>query len=225
MFDERQGVGQLVGPRRGQLEDAPRLATVCGVREPKPESVAVGKRIHELRHDASMTLRELAERTGLSQPYLSQLEKGIAAPSIVTLYALSEVFGVPPGDFLEDRHVPRSADGEFALWVTDPDDRQRVDVSGGRFEPAENLIPGGIGAGFEAYIHTFRPGDEDREWFEHPGQDFIYVLEGSVELQIQGRDGVRLRRGQSVLHSGEVAHRCRAAGDETARIILVSRRD
>ena len=172
-----------------------------------------------------MTLRELAERTGLSQPYLSQLEKGIAAPSIVTLYALSEVFGVPPGDFLEDRHVPRSADGEFALWVTDPDDRQRVDVSGGRFEPAENLIPGGIGAGFEAYIHTFRPGDEDREWFEHPGQDFIYVLEGSVELQIQGRDGVRLRRGQSVLHSGEVAHRCRAAGDETARIILVSRRD
>lgn len=225
MFDERQGGGQLVGPRRGQLEGAPRLATVCGVREPKPESVAVGKRIHELRHDASMTLRELAERTGLSQPYLSQLEKGIAAPSIVTLYALSEVFGVPPGDFLEDRHVPRSADGEFALWVTDPDDRQRVDVSGGRFEPAENLIPGGIGAGFEAYIHTFRPGDEDRDWFEHPGQDFIYVLEGSVELQIQGRDGVRLRRGQSVLHSGEVAHRCRAAGDETARIILVSRRD
>ena len=214
-----------MAPRRGQLEGAPRLATVCGVREPKPESVAVGKRIHELRHDASMTLRELAERTGLSQPYLSQLEKGIAAPSIVTLYALSEVFGVPPGDFLEDRHVPRSTDGEFALWATDPDDRQRVDVSGGRFEPAENLIPGGIGAGFEAYIHTFRPGDEDREWFEHPGQDFIYVLEGSVELQIQGRDGVRLRRGQSVLHSGEVAHRCRAAGDETARIILVSRRD
>lgn len=205
--------------------DARCLATVWGVREPKPESIAVGKRIRELRHFASMTLRELAERTGLSQPYLSQLEKGVAAPSIVTLYALSEVFGVPPGDFLEARHVPQAANSEFAIWVTDSENRQRIDVSGGGFEPAENLIPGGTGAGFEAYIHTFRPDDEDREWFEHPGQDFIYVLEGSVELQVQGRDGVLLRRGQSVLHSGETAHRCRAAEGETAKIILVSRRD
>lgn len=225
MIDGQQGDGRPVLSRRGQLEDTLRLATVWGVREPKPESVAVGKRIRGLRHDASMTLRELAERTGLSQPYLSQLEKGIAAPSIVTLYSLSEVFGVPPGDFLEDRHVEQAVDGEFAIWVTDPDDRQRIDVSGGMFEPAENLIPGGVGAGFEAYIHTFRPGDEDREWFEHPGQDFIYVLDGEIELQIRGRDGVRLRRGQSVLHSGEVSHRCRALGADAARIILVSRRD
>ena len=193
-------------------------------REPSPEGRAVGEKLRRLRTAAGLSLVELAARCAVSQPYLSQLERGIATPSITTLYTLADVLRVHPGQLLEP---PRSGVARPGpdVTVTSAEQRQVVRVGEAAAPTAHVLVPGGKDALLEGYIHTFRPGDPDRDWFEHPGEDLLYVLEGSVELQLRGHDPIPLGTGQSAHHGGLVPHRCRALGDEPARTILVSVRD
>lgn len=64
-------------------------------KHPPPEPWTA---LRNLRLDANLTLTDLAERTGLSLPYVCQLEKGTRGPSVGTLNALAEVFGVKPSE-------------------------------------------------------------------------------------------------------------------------------
>ncbi|QNG20363.1 helix-turn-helix domain-containing protein [Rhodococcus triatomae] len=185
-------------------------------RAPTPEGVAVGERIRLLRKKAGLSSGALAEHCGISQPFLSQLERGVATPSLTTLYLLADTFGVHPGALLENRP-------QAPVSVTTPADRQVIRVGEGNHQMARALIPGGLDTMLEAYEHTFDPGAGDRDWFEHPGEDFIYVLSGTVELQLRGHDPVLLTAGQTALHTGLVPHRCVLVGSRPARTILVSR--
>ncbi len=63
---------------------------------------AIGRAIKELRQRRQMTLEELADQSGCTPGFISQLERNQAAPSIVTLYAIAEVLGVKVTDFFPD---------------------------------------------------------------------------------------------------------------------------
>ncbi|MFD0279603.1 helix-turn-helix domain-containing protein [Kitasatospora sp. NPDC127111] len=181
--------------------------------EPSPEALAVGRLIRGRRKERGVPMAELAARSGLSQPFLSQLERGLTTPSLTSIYRIAEALDVPPGTFLRPPARPGA--------VSHESDPQVVRVSEGAAQFARVLIPGGRSSLMEAYEHHFEPGHGERGWFEHPGEDFLYVLEGEVVLEIEGEEPLTLRAGQSAHHRGDAPHRCRLAGPDAARTLLV----
>ncbi|MFD8705677.1 helix-turn-helix domain-containing protein [Kitasatospora sp. NPDC059648] len=180
---------------------------------PSPEAAAVGAAIRRRRKALGIRMVDLAAAAGLSQPFLSQLERGLATPSLGSIYRIAESLDCPPGAFLR----ARSGDGPVA-HQTDP---QVVQVTEGGGQTAEVLIPGGASDTMEAYRHHFVPGEPERGWFEHPGEDFLYVLQGEVILELRGEQPVLLRQGESAHHRGDIPHRCRPAGGSEGRTLLV----
>ncbi|MFF5703511.1 helix-turn-helix domain-containing protein [Streptomyces sp. NPDC012794] len=156
----------------------------------------------------------LAARSGLSQPFLSQLERGLATPSLSSIYRIAEALDVAPGTCLRPPGRPGPVGHE-----SDP---QVIRVSEGAGQVAQVLIPGGRSTLMEAYEHHFEPGQGERGWFEHRGEDFLYVLEGEVVLEVRGEEPLLLKAGQSAHHQGGLPHRCvLAGGGAAARTLLV----
>lgn len=158
-------------------------------------------------------MAELAARSGLSQPFLSQLERGLTTPSLASIYKIAEALDLPPGIFLRP-----SSTSETVAHEADP---QVIRVTEGTGQFAQVLIPGGQSDVMEAYEQHFTPGQGERDWFEHTGEDFIHVLEGEVDLELRDREPIRLRAGQSAHHRGDIPHRCRLVGTTPARTLLV----
>ncbi|WKD35873.1 helix-turn-helix domain-containing protein [Streptomyces xanthophaeus] len=181
--------------------------------EPTPEAIEVGRVIRSCRKQRGVSMAVLATRSGLSQPFLSQLERGLATPSLSSIYRIAEALDVTPGTFLRPPDRPGA--------VSHESDPQVIRVNEAAGQIAQVLIPGGRSAVMEAYEHHFEPGRGERGWFEHPGEDFLYVLEGEIVLEVEGEDPLTLRAGQSAHHRGELPHRCRLSGPAAARTLLV----
>ncbi|MFI5531869.1 helix-turn-helix domain-containing protein [Kitasatospora sp. NPDC051853] len=181
--------------------------------EPAPEALAVGRLVRSRRKELGVSMAVLASRSGLSQPFLSQLERGLTTPSLTSIYRLAEALDVPPGAFLRPPERPGT--------VSHESDPQVIRVSEAAGQTARVLIPGGSSTLMEAYEHHFEPGLGERGWFEHPGEDFLYVLEGEIVLEVEGQAPLTLTAGQSAHHRGDVPHRCRLPGTAPARTLLV----
>ncbi|MER5868825.1 XRE family transcriptional regulator [Streptomyces sp. NPDC002044] len=181
--------------------------------EPTPEAIEVGRVIRGCRKQSGVSMAVLATRSGLSQPFLSQLERGLATPSLSSIYRIAEALDVAPGTFLRPPARPGA--------VSHESDPQVIRVNEAAGQTAQVLIPGGRSTQMEAYEHRFEPGRGERGWFEHPGEDFLYVLEGEIVLEVEGEEPLALRAGQSAHHRGEVPHRCRLGGPDGARTLLV----
>ncbi|WP_030759002.1 helix-turn-helix domain-containing protein [Streptomyces griseus] len=181
--------------------------------EPTPEAIEVGRVVRNCRKQRGVSMAVLAARSGLSQPFLSQLERGLTTPSLSSIYRIAEALDVTPGTFLRPPARPGTVSHESDPQVI------RVNEAGGQV--ARVLIPGGSSTLMEAYEHHFEPGGGERGWFEHPGEDFLHVLEGEIVLEVRGEEPLTLRAGQSAHHRGDVPHRCRLAGPAPARTLLV----
>ncbi|MGO4455728.1 helix-turn-helix domain-containing protein [Streptomyces sp. M-16] len=182
--------------------------------EPTPEALEVGRAIRECRTARRVSMAALATRSGLSQPFLSQLERGLATPSLSSIYRIAEALDVTPGTFLRPPERPGV--------VSHESDPQVIRVSEAAGQLARVLIPGGRSGLMEAYEHHFEPGRGERGWFAHPGEDFLYVLEGEVLLEVEGEEPLLLRAGRSAHHRGDVPHRCSLPeGGSAARTLLV----
>ncbi|MDA5283998.1 XRE family transcriptional regulator [Streptomyces sp. NPDC054904] len=182
--------------------------------EPTPEAIEVGRAIRGCRTARRVSMAVLATRSGLSQPFLSQLERGLATPSLSSIYRIAEALDVAPGTFLRRPDRPGV--------VSHESDPQVIRVSEAAGQVAKVLIPGGSSGLMEAYEHHFEPGRGERGWFEHPGEDFLYVLEGELVLEVEGEEPLVLRAGQSAHHRGEIPHRCGLGGRTApARTLLV----
>lgn len=182
--------------------------------EPTPEAIEVGQAIRDCRTARRVSMAVLAARSGLSQPFLSQLERGLATPSLSSIYRIAEALDVAPGTFLRPPVRPGV--------ISHESDPQVIKVSEAAGQVARVLIPGGRSGLMEAYEHHFEPGRGERGWFEHPGEDFLYVLEGEVVLEVRGEAPLTLRAGQSAHHRGDTPHRCTLPeGASPARTLLV----
>lgn len=185
-------------------------------RAPEPKAplsdvAAMGQRVRALRRQAGLSMVELGSKAGISQPFLSQLERGLATPSLTTIYALAEALEVHPSQFLHSKGTAPSSTSSGPL----------IRVHDDAADTARVLIAGDSGALLQAYEHSFSPGQPPRPWFEHEGEDFVYVLSGRVELQLKGRPARILSARQSAHYPGNVPHRCVLAGRRPARTLLV----
>ncbi|MBL7521925.1 helix-turn-helix domain-containing protein, partial [Frankia sp. CNm7] len=179
-----------------------------------PALRAIGVAIRAARRRAGMPMTALAEKAGVSQPYLSQLENGRNNPSIQTLYRIANALELSPQDLLPSDQSDVVITRAGAAAGTGIEDRPDAAVA--------RVLVGAPGKIIQAQEVTAEPGAFLGDFFEHDGEEFVYLLAGEVAVELDGGRGERLSVGDSMWYPATTPHRWRSVGAETARILVMS---
>ena len=201
--------------RRGsRARDDGRGRSVSSGPAPDALRVAVGRAVRRARVDAGLSMRAVALRCGVSQPFLSAVERGLSMPSIATLYRLAEVLHTTPANLLPvhdpaEISVVRAGQGRLVPSSDNPDSALgRVVFS----DPTRNL---------EIYEYVAGPDHDLDVWYEHPGEAILHLIEGRLRVEFADRPPVSLGPGDCLVHPGGIAHRWAVEGDARFRLFLV----
>lgn len=164
------------------------------------EDSALGRSVREVRVARGMTLAELGQGCGKSVGYLSQIENGRARPTIASLRAIATALGVQVGFFFPNRQGASSP--EQAYVVRRPHAR-RLTLDGGI---ANDLLSPDLAGPIELLRTTIEPGAWSGDDFGHRGNEAGYVLEGTLELWIEGQRLILLT-GDSFAFACDRPHR------------------
>jgi len=178
----------------------------------------VARRIREIRKSKDLTLERLGEKAGISRGMLSRLENNQCSPPIATLSKIAQALEVPIGVFFQEDHP--AASQRFA--ITRRDQRVQAVRHGAQigftywaFNKARNLHL------IEAFIIRHPAVKKvPKMLFDHPGEEFLLVLSGSVEFVI-GREIIRLDAGDAIHFDPSVAHRVQNRGKTHAECLVV----
>lgn len=170
---------------------------------------AVGQRIKELRSQRRLTLEEVAERSGCTPGFLSQIERNKAVPSISMLFAIAEALDTRVSDFFPETIHPAR--------IVRHDDRETFHFEGSSI--TYSLLSTKFShAAIEAFLLTVIPArqalptDETRA---HEGEEFGYILQGILRLWY-GETFYDLCSGDSVHFRSTTPHRLENLGDQLA---------
>ena len=174
----------------------------------------LGERVFAIRHQRGFMLREVAEKTGVSIAMLSMIERGRSNPSIGTLHALANAFGVRMSELLHaveppDQHsiIRRAENQEVIRGAAGVERRIMIDDPTRGYELAENRYEPGT-ASARAPLH-------------HHGYEFGFVLEGQLEVTVEGRVHVA-RTGDAIKLDSNLPHRFRNPGPHVTRTLWVN---
>lgn len=170
----------------------------------------LGDRLRELRSARGLTLRQLAEETGLSAGLLSQLENGRTDPSVETLRRLAKVFDSDLADLFREPDAPE-------VYVSRPGERFMMQAPAGLIT-YERLTSGR--GNFEMLRGVLHPGDVSASAPRgHPSTECVYVLEGEIVASIGGVEH-RVALGEAITFDSRLPHRFSNDGETDAVILL-----
>lgn len=181
----------------------------------------IGIKIMNLRESKQLTIGEVAERSGLTTEQVSRIENNIDFPSLSPLIKIARVLGVRLGTFLDDQPelgpvICRSADADEANSIGFTNNQQ----TGKKHMDYHALSQGKSGRHMEPFLIDVDPTNDGFELSSHEGEEFIYVLEGTVEV-VYGQKTHVLNAGDSIYYDSIVAHHVHAIESNTARILGV----
>lgn len=171
----------------------------------------IGKKIRELRDRNGLTQQELADRTELTKGYISQLERGQVAPSVVTLLDLIECLGTTAADFFreaEEEQVVFSEQGFF----------EKIDEGGNSIQW---IVPTAQKNQMEPLLVALQPHQKLEEDRPHEGEEFGYVLSGRIRLYL-GEKVYVVKTGESFYYTANQAHRIGNSTSRPAKFLWVS---
>jgi XRE family transcriptional regulator, regulator of sulfur utilization len=179
-----------------------------------PDGV-VGARVKSLREGMDLSLRDLSERSGVSAPMLSQVERGDTSPTLAVAEKIAAGLDLSLSQLLrldEDRHV-------VVVRTKDRRTRRR------RGHKVEELTPPLPGQRSDLSEHTLAPGAatgaaDDPPMHEPGSRETAVVLEGRVELFIDGQRH-ELSEGDSVTFDADLPHHFENNSSSEARLIAV----
>lgn len=169
------------------------------VGTPLADEPDVGLTIKRLRDERHLTLKELAARSGLTQSFLSQVERSLTSPSVASLRKVAQAFGVPLAALFqgpttpEDRVVRRGERRQLVHPRHHWRDYLLTPNLTGKLQVIMSVIEPGGGSGDEAYAH-----DSDEEC--------VLVLRGRLEFWV-GSDRYVLEEGDSIVFESRIPHR------------------
>ncbi len=170
----------------------------------------IGSRIKHLRTQKGLTLEELASRSELSKGFLSQLERNLTSPSIATLDDILEALGSSLSEFFredkDERYIFRKAD----FYV---DERETHTVNW--------IVPNSQRHRMEPVLIELPSGGKSFEMAPHDGEEFAYVLEGSVTLCCDGKQ-YPVRKGETFYLQGKSFHYILNERKTPAKVLWVS---
>lgn len=163
----------------------------------------LGSTIRKLRLDHNLTIAEVSERAGISRGMLSKIENSLAATSLETLEQLANALGVTLSKLFQNYNLPRGA-----AQLVKKGQGMEVVRRGTRVGHTYQLLAYDQGPHktFEPFLITLEDSGEEFPAFEHPGTEFIHMLEGVLEYRV-GEETFVLNSGDSLTFQGEIPHR------------------
>ena len=162
----------------------------------KESTMNIGSKIKELRVAKGLTQEELADRAELSKGFISQLERDLTSPSIVTLVDILQCLGVSVSEFFAEDKVDQVVfSDEDYFEKEDSDLKNKI----------EWIVPTAQKNMMEPIRLTLQPGGETYPDNPHEGEEFGYVLKGSIVIHI-GNHTYKAKAGESFYYKPEKKH-------------------
>lgn len=169
----------------------------------------LGDKIRQKRNDIGMSMKELADQTGLSPGFISQVERELAEPSITSLRKIADALEVAVFHFF----VEEESEGR----VVRKNSRQKI-----RFTESQltyELLSPDLNRQMETFIGTLAPGGKtSTEPMAHPGEEVIYVLEGEMYISV-GTETYTLLEGDTIYYFGTIPHLIENTGTSRMRFL------
>lgn len=166
------------------------------------QTAGLGSQLRQRRRVKNLTLAELAQQSRLSVGLLSQIERGITAPSLKSMTQICSALGIPMSWLFDNG--PADDPQEKGLVVR-RGSRRRLDL--GSYGVTKELLSPDLGGEMQIYLVSIRPGGQSGpERYSHRGEEGGLVLSGTLELTVEDRV-VTLYEGDSFRFSSERPHR------------------
>ena len=184
------------------------------------KALKLGSKVRELRQKKSYTLQDVAAKTGLSKPFLSQIENDHVVPPVATLLKLAKAFNVGLAHFFQDEVKSDK------VAITRYAERVRVERRPHHRKSEVNYVYEAldtkkINKQMEPFMVEFPVQDTSEMVFmNHDGEEFLHVLQGTLEFRSVDRVEV-LKEGDSIYFESDLSHSFRCLGEEPAKAIVV----
>ncbi|CAN8139854.1 Helix-turn-helix family protein [uncultured Thiomicrorhabdus sp.] len=173
-------------------------------------------RLKILRKQNGYSLDRLAIESDLTKSYLSKVERGLSTPSISASIAIAkalntdvtELFSESKNELIE---IYRGASNKNCKDFQQGEDKRVIEVL------ASNVA----NKAMQPFIlHPSKTFEEAQKFHEHEGDEFLFVLQGQVEVEFPERTE-RLQVGDGVYFKSNIPHRVRRVGDAAASALIV----
>ena len=170
----------------------------------------IGSKIKRLRLQLNLSQAELADRCELTKGYISQLENDVTSPSIATLRDILAALGTDLAEFFkkeDDTRVVFSADD----FIEKRDDGMLL----------KWIIPNAQKNEMEPVLVELMSGASTPLDFPHDGEEFGYVLEGRVRIEL-GKNNYVCKKGETFYYTADKSHRITNSGKTNAKFLWIS---
>ena len=169
----------------------------------RPLESYLGSSIRDLRVQLGLTIADVSERAGISRGMLSKIENAQTATSLDTLEQIANALGVTLSRLFRNYNVPSGG-----AQLVKRGQGMEVVRRGTRSGHTYHLLAYDQGPHktFEPFLITLQDPGEEFTSFEHPGTEFLHMLEGSLEYRV-GNETYLLEPGDSLTFRGEIPHR------------------
>ncbi|SCM67803.1 helix-turn-helix domain-containing protein [Donghicola eburneus] len=178
----------------------------------------LGARVRELRKEGNWTLEQAAQKAGLARSTLSKIENGQMSPTYEALKKLAVGLGIsvpqlftPPHKSQVNGRMTSTKSGEGAAYTTATYEHELLAES----LTKKTMLP------YRARIRA-RSMEEFDGWVRHDGEEFLYVLTGTIKLFTEFYEPIEMKRGDSAYYDGTMGHNVVSTSPEDATILWVT---
>lgn len=172
----------------------------------------IGQKIKELRIQKSLTQEELADRAELSKGFISQLERDLTSPSIATLMDILQCLGTNLEEFFSE-----TAAEQVVFKKTDYFEKYDGELK----NLVKWIIPNAQKNMMEPILLTLDPGGSTYPDNPHEGEEFGFIVSGSIVLHI-GNRAIKAKKGESFYFTANKQHYITASEKSGATLLWVS---
>jgi len=182
----------------------------------------IGEKIKRLRESKNLAIDAISMRTGLSITQITRIENNEELPSLAPLIKIARVLGVRLGTFLDDQNelgpvITRKTDLSSDEGISFSNNARTTNKYMSYFALSQDKS----GRHMEPFLIDVMPAQQaDFEMSSHEGEEFIYVLDGVIEINY-GQDTYFLEEGDCIYYDSIVAHHVHAGNELPAKILGV----
>jgi transcriptional regulator with XRE-family HTH domain len=183
-----------------------------------PRGGEIGERLKRLRQERGFTLADVSQQTGVSTSTLSKIENAQVSPSFDVIMRISEGLDIALEDFIRPgrktelsgrKAITRSEDGVYISSGQYDYRAHATDIAHKHMIPLEMRVRARKTAEFE-------------HWSEHPGEEYVFVLAGEIEVHTEHYAPFKLKTGESAYFDSSMRHVYVTVSRNDARVLSIS---
>lgn len=181
------------------------------------KSTTIFEKIRKLRRERHITLKKMAEETGISINYLSQIERGNTNPSIGILKKITNALGIPLLTLGDDSSQTTFRREEVAVVRR----HMRKKLVYPKSKLQEYLLTPDLNRKLAVLLSESKPGKAQEDvLYRHEGEEFGFILEGQYEVTVNEEVYI-LNEGDSIYFPSQLPHKMRGIGNKRCRTLWV----